>query len=80
MKNDDYNSKKVTEKLSKLSANYWNKKVKPSLTMGENLGNIYTGSLYAGLCSLICNETIDLRVKLFAKPIKIIILNTLYYF
>lgn len=30
--------------------------------MGENLGNIYTGSLYSGLCSLLCDDECDLRV------------------
>ncbi|EAR84420.2 hydroxymethylglutaryl-CoA synthase (macronuclear) [Tetrahymena thermophila SB210] len=63
LKNSDYNSKEVTEKLSKLSSQTWNQKVKPSLLMGENLGNIYTGSLYAGLCSLISDDNIDLRNK-----------------
>lgn len=31
--------------------------------LGERLGNIYTGSLYSGLISLICNDSIDLINK-----------------
>ena len=32
--------------------------------LGERLGNIYTGSLYSGLISLICNDSIDLIVNI----------------
>lgn len=35
----------------------------PGLLLGKNLGNIYTGSLYLGLISLILNEEIDLSNK-----------------
>lgn len=31
--------------------------------LAKQLGNIYTGSLYNGLISLICDETIDLTGK-----------------
>jgi hydroxymethylglutaryl-CoA synthase len=31
--------------------------------LAKNLGNIYTGSLYNGLLSLICDDTIDLSGK-----------------
>lgn len=31
--------------------------------MAKKLGNIYTGSLYNGLLTLICDETIDLKGK-----------------
>ena len=31
--------------------------------LAKQLGNIYTGSLYNGLLSLLCDETIDLAGK-----------------
>jgi len=31
--------------------------------LAKKLGNIYTGSLYNGLLTLICDETIDLKGK-----------------
>jgi hydroxymethylglutaryl-CoA synthase len=43
--------------------------VEPSLKIGKNTGNIYTGSLFIGLISLILDENIDLygkRVMMFS--------------
>jgi 3-hydroxy-3-methylglutaryl CoA synthase len=42
---------------------YWNNKTKPSLYLSTNLGNIYTGSLYACLISLISDDKIYLEVS-----------------
>lgn len=41
----------------------WKDKCERSLRLAKNLGNIYTGSLYNGLLSLVCDESIDLRGK-----------------
>ena len=41
----------------------WKDKCERSLLLAKNLGNIYTGSLYNGLLSLVCDETIDLTGK-----------------
>ena len=41
----------------------WQDKCERSLFLAKQLGNIYTGSLYNGLLSLICDETIDLTGK-----------------
>ena len=35
--------------------------MEPSLSIGERLGNIYTGSLYASLLSVICNSKKTLK-------------------
>jgi len=42
----------------------WTEKVAKGTYLGTQLGNIYTGSLYAGLVSLICDETLDLKVTI----------------
>jgi hydroxymethylglutaryl-CoA synthase len=34
-----------------------------SLNLAKKLGNTYTGSLYNGLMTLVCDETIDLTGK-----------------
>ena len=41
----------------------WKSKCERSLLLAKKLGNIYTGSLYNGLLSLICDESIDLKGK-----------------
>jgi 3-hydroxy-3-methylglutaryl CoA synthase len=38
----------------------WKHKCERSLLLAKKLGNIYTGSLYNGLLSLLCDESIDL--------------------
>ncbi len=40
----------------------YKQKVVPSMNIGEKVGNIYTGSLYAGLISLISDPKIELEV------------------
>jgi len=51
---------KVAQKVLKA---YWDAKTQASLHFSTNLGNIYTGSLYAGLVSLIAEPTINLENK-----------------
>lgn len=63
VKLQDYHSKPVQEVLNRLAAASWSTKVKPSLVMGANLGNTYTGSLYAGLISLISDKSINMKVR-----------------
>ena len=41
----------------------WKNKCERSLLLAKNLGNIYTGSLYNGLLSLIGDTSIDLKGK-----------------
>ena len=41
----------------------WEDKCERSLVLAKQLGNIYTGSLYNGLLSLVCDESIDLTNK-----------------
>jgi hydroxymethylglutaryl-CoA synthase len=43
----------------------WKAKVEPTLLLARELGNIYTGSLYAGLVSLIANKNVALEVPIF---------------
>ena len=42
---------------------YWKSKTLPSLHLSTNLGNLYTGSLYACLISLISDAKIYLEVS-----------------
>ena len=49
--------------LLKQFGNEWRDKAERSLLLAKQLGNIYTGSLYNGLLSLICDESIDLTGK-----------------
>jgi hydroxymethylglutaryl-CoA synthase len=41
----------------------WKNKCEVSLYLAKRLGNIYTGSLYNGLLSLVCDSTLDLTGK-----------------
>lgn len=41
----------------------WEHKCERSLRLAKQLGNIYTGSLYNGLLSLVCDPDIDLAGK-----------------
>jgi hydroxymethylglutaryl-CoA synthase len=55
--------------ISGLFKSVFQKIVEPSLKIGKNTGNIYTGSLFLGLISLILDENIDLygkRVLMFS--------------
>lgn len=58
---------KLDPKLVTQIKNAFDKVIKtalnPSLFLGKNLGNLYTGSLYAGLLSLILDSKVDLANK-----------------
>jgi hydroxymethylglutaryl-CoA synthase len=54
---------KCIAEVKKIVGNAFKQRVEPGLFLGKNLGNIYTGSLYIGLLSLILNPKIDLRGK-----------------
>lgn len=41
----------------------WKEKCEHTLKLAKNLGNIYTGSLYNGLVTLLCDEQLDLKGK-----------------
>lgn len=54
---------KGLEILMKHFGSDWKNKCERSLLLAKQLGNIYTGSLYNGLLSLIGDTTIDLKGK-----------------
>lgn len=61
----------ATDKMLRQTAinDEWKNKCERSLHLCKNLGNIYTGSLYNGLISLLCDESIDMsgqKVLLFS--------------
>lgn len=39
----------------------WKNKTERTLGLAKNLGNIYTGSLYNGLVTLLCDKAVDLK-------------------
>mgnify|MGYP006097420487 CR=1 FL=1 len=63
---NDANAHKI---LLKHMGNDWKNKCETGLSLAKDLGNIYTGSLYNGLLSLVCDTSIDLtnrRVLMFS--------------
>ena len=62
--NFQLNSKttKIMMKSEKLG-NAWKHQCERSLHLAKMLGNTYTASLYNGLLSLVCDQTIDLSGK-----------------
>lgn len=49
--------------LLKNFGHIWKDKCERSLLLAKQLGNIYTGSLYNGLISLVCDTSVDLQGK-----------------
>jgi len=49
--------------LMKEFGSEWKDKCERSLYLAKRVGNIYCGSLYNGLITLVCDETIDLTDK-----------------
>jgi len=41
----------------------WKEKCERTLYLAKQLGNIYTGSLYNGLVTLLCDKSLDLTGK-----------------
>ena len=62
--------KEIEKACGEASKNTFDEKVLPSLQIAANVGNMYTPSLYASLCSLFCNKEIEellgKRVTLFS--------------
>lgn len=54
---------KGSQALMKHFGKDWKDKCERSLLLAKQLGNIYTGSLYNGLISLIGDTSIDLKGK-----------------
>ena len=54
---------KTNKILSKQFNSLWKDKCERSLHLAKQLGNIYTGSLYNGLLTLLCDSSIDLGNK-----------------
>ena len=55
------------KQLDKVASNIWKSKAYPSTYLGRHVGNIYTGSLYAGLISLIhAGDLANKKVLLFS--------------
>lgn len=61
LKNLDYDSKEVQGHLAEFCKAAFAEKVKPSLFVGEKIGNIYTGSLYTALASVIYQQADTLK-------------------
>jgi 3-hydroxy-3-methylglutaryl CoA synthase len=60
---DIFKYRSLDEKAKKTAfERYWSQKAAATLYLSANLGNIYTGSLYACLISLICDDKIYLEV------------------
>jgi len=57
------NDAKTLTMLVKVFETQWKDQCERSLELAKQLGNIYTGSLYNGLLSLLCDQTIDLTGK-----------------
>lgn len=57
------NDTKTLNILSKYYGKEWKLKCERTLLLAKRLGNIYTGSLYNGLLTLLCDETLDLKGK-----------------
>jgi len=57
------NDTKTVALLLERFGDVWRNRCERSLLLSKQLGNIYTGSLYNGLLSLICDNTIDLSGK-----------------
>jgi hydroxymethylglutaryl-CoA synthase len=54
---------KVTEVLLKAFGSLWKDRCERTLYLAKQLGNIYTGSLYNGLISLVCDKDVNLVGK-----------------
>ena len=64
MQNNQFkNDATSTKILTKHFEADWRDKGEIALSLSKQLGNIYTGSLYLGLLSLVCNDSIDLTNK-----------------
>jgi len=61
--NDFKFNAKTNKILQKQFGAEWKDKCERSLLLAKMLGNIYTGSLYNGLITLLCDSTIDLDDK-----------------
>lgn len=59
----DIKDKDLNNAISKESKDPFKEKVLSSLYLSKNCGNSYTGSLYFGLMSLLCDQKIDLTDK-----------------
>ena len=52
---DSYTNKEIEKKFMAFTKDSFAARVAPSLTCAKNLGNMYCGSLYGGLVSLLSN-------------------------
>lgn len=55
--------RKTQEILTKQFKHDWTNKCERTLGLAKQLGNIYTGSLYNGLITLVCDTEVDLTNK-----------------
>ncbi|XP_033111184.1 hydroxymethylglutaryl-CoA synthase 1-like [Anneissia japonica] len=67
---DTFHNKEVEKACVKCSKEQFEKKTKPSLLLANNVGNMYTPSLYGGLASVIASaslaDLVNKRIGLFS--------------
>eukprot|EP00164_Ancoracysta_twista_P000386 GFYU01000527.1.p2 GENE.GFYU01000527.1~~GFYU01000527.1.p2 ORF type:complete len:464 (+),score=177.94 GFYU01000527.1:117-1508(+) len=66
---ETYTNRELEQAFVKVSADDFKQKVAPSTTVSKQMGNIYTGSVYGSLISVISNKAHDLvgkRVLVFS--------------
>ena len=56
-------NQKTNKVLLKYFKDMWKDRCERSLYLAKMLGNIYTGSLYNGLITLLCDKSVDLTDK-----------------
>lgn len=57
--NNSYFDKDLEKAFTTITKGIFEKKTKPSLLMANQIGNMYTASLYGGLVSLLINQNIE---------------------
>lgn len=62
----DMKDRSVATQFQNYSEELWVSRAQPSLKLGANIGNIYTGSLYLSLLSVLADQSLDVLGKRIA--------------